>query len=120
MIASAKAIAYGHQADALATLARVAHGCEVQCGQCGRGTYIEDATPYELPPDEDGERIGLACTACVGKDRDERTDDDRECPECGDVARRRWCYAHERRVPRVPARVVAEVDAVLGGVRRAA
>ncbi len=116
----AKATAYGHQADTLATLARIADGLEVPCNRCGGTTFLFEATPYELPPDEDGERIGLACVPCVEKDRRERTDDERECPDCHDIDRRLWCYAHEKRVPRVSIETTKRVDAALAGMRAAA
>lgn len=94
---------------------------EVTCRACKQPEPLIYCVPVEADPAPDGrERCEFLCPVCAGRLHTEITTDERECPECGARANRRWCYAHERRVPTIQAAVADRVDATLGDLRAVA
>lgn len=105
----------------LAMLHRIVDNAEVACRSCRQSEPLIYCVPVEIDPAPDGrERCEFLCPVCAGRLHTEITRDERECPECGARAHRRWCYAHERRVPMIQQAVADRVDATLGDLRAVA
>lgn len=105
----------------LSLIHRIVDNAEVVCRACNQSEPLIYCVPVEVEPAPDGrERCEFLCPVCAGRLHTEITTDERECPECGAREFRRWCYAHERRVPMIRHAVTDRVDATLGDLRAVA